>query len=99
MLVTFHSKAYADITMFGEVAVGLLKMMGLSGTVPSAIQPEDIPPALERLKQALQAGGLRPAPSAGDEEKPPVSLTQRATPLIRLLEASAEAHCQVMWDK
>ncbi|MHB1236388.1 MAG: DUF1840 family protein, partial [Gallionella sp.] len=28
MLVTFTTKAYADITMFGDVALALLKMMG-----------------------------------------------------------------------
>jgi len=38
MLVTFTTKAYADITMFGDVAVAMLKMMGYSGTVPSAIR-------------------------------------------------------------
>jgi hypothetical protein len=41
MLVTFTTEAYADITMFGDVAVALLKMMGHSGTVPSAIRAED----------------------------------------------------------
>jgi hypothetical protein len=97
MLVTFHSKAYADITMFGEVAVSLLKMMGHSGTVPSAIQPEDIPSALERLKEALRRAEQASLPASGEE--PPVSLPNRAMPLIKLLEASAAANCQVMWDK
>lgn len=98
MLVTFHSKAYADITMFGEVAVSLLKMMGHSGTVPSAIEPEDIPQALERLKEALRRAAPAASPSSGEGDEPPVSLPQRAMPLIQLLEASAAANCQVMWD-
>ena len=50
MLVAFKSDAYADIIMFGDVAQQLLKMMGHSGTVPSAIQADDVPAALERLK-------------------------------------------------
>jgi len=33
MLVTFTTDAYADITMFGDVALTLLKMMGHSKTV------------------------------------------------------------------
>ena len=49
MLVTFSCPVYADITMFGDVAVRLLKMMGHSGTVPSAIVAADVPAALERL--------------------------------------------------
>ena len=32
MLATFTTKAYANITMFGDVAVTLLKMIGHSGT-------------------------------------------------------------------
>ena len=34
MLVTFTTDVHADITMFGEVGVAMLKMMGHSGTVP-----------------------------------------------------------------
>ncbi len=37
MLVTFTCKAYADITMFGDIALGMLRMMGHSETVPGAI--------------------------------------------------------------
>ena len=55
MLVTFTTKAYADITMFGDVALSMLKMMGHSGTVPSAIRAADVPAALSRLKAAIDA--------------------------------------------
>ena len=41
MLVRFNSDA-GIITMFGDVAVTLLKMMGQSGAVPGAIRPEDM---------------------------------------------------------
>lgn len=37
MLVTFTTNAYADITMFGNIALAMLKMMGQSGTVPGTI--------------------------------------------------------------
>lgn len=99
MLVTFHSKAYADITMFGEVAVSLLKMMGLSGDVPSAIQAEEIPAALEKLKTALNRAEESALPKRGEGDEPPaVALSQRAMPLIKLLEASVAANTHVMWD-
>lgn len=100
MLVTFRSKAYADITMFGEVAVQLLRMMGHSGTVPGALMPEDIPAALEKLRASLQRqqASQQPAGSA-DEDEPPVTLSHRAMPLIELLEAAQKADTQVMWDK
>ena len=54
MLVTFSCSAYADITMFGDVAVRLLKLMGHSGTVPGAILAEDVQAALECLVAADQ---------------------------------------------
>lgn len=107
MLVTFHSKAYADITMFGDVAQSLLKMMGLSGTIPSALLAADIPAALEQLQAALaraQAAEAKAAAQAEEEgeeaeEKPErVSVSHRALPLIALLEAAGKANCDVMWD-
>ncbi len=103
MLVKFDSDV-GSITMFGDIAVTLLKFMGHSGTVPSAILADDIPGALKRLESAL-AGA--PAPSAGhskhnsqdqdEEREPPVSLRQRAHPLMELLTRAAERGCDVTW--
>ncbi|HEX7081707.1 MAG TPA: DUF1840 domain-containing protein [Gammaproteobacteria bacterium] len=103
MLVTFKTKAYANITMFGDVAVKLLRMMGHSGTVPSAILADDVPAALERLKRAVAEEKSRAAAEPrderpDDEQEPPVSLANRALPLIELLEAAVERHADVMWE-
>ncbi len=101
MLVTFSCPAYADITMFGDVAVRLLKMMGHSGTVPSALLAEDIQAALERLQAAIEAEEQLPESeesAQGDDDEPAVSLPHRALPLIELLKAAAKAKCNVMWD-
>ena len=98
MLVTFTCKAYADITMFGEVAVSLLKMMGHSGSVPGALSAEDVPAALQKLRQALVELALEERHETGDDDEPPVSLNNRALTLIKLLEAAADAHTHVMWD-
>lgn len=101
MLVTFSCPAYADITMFGEVAAHLLKLMGHSGTVPSALLAEDVAPALERLRAAIAAHHPPPEPEHSedtDDDEPVVSLSHRALPLLELLEAAAKANCNVMWD-
>jgi hypothetical protein len=101
MLVTFTCPAYADITMFGDVAIRLLKMMGHSATVPGALAAEDIRPALDRLVAAVRVEeqSAEPATSGGDDDdEPPVSLSHRALPLIELLKAAAEKPCSVMWD-
>lgn len=98
MLVKFESKA-GSFVMFGEVAVGLLKMMGHSGTVPSAIMAEDIPAALQRLESALAARGEEPADAGGGEGESSTSLRVRAFPLLELLRRAAERGWNVQWDK
>jgi hypothetical protein len=108
MLVTFRSQAYADITMFGDIAVKLLTMMGHSGTVPGAILAEDVPAALDHLKKALaedrSATVAAPAEkNVKDEDEEskeiPVSLVQHAFPLLELLKAAAGAQRDVMWER
>ena len=106
MLVTFRTKAYANITMFNDVAKQLLELMGLSGTIPSAIKAEDVPAAVARLETALaqrQANepGESPedADSRDDYDAPrKVTLSQRAVPLLELLRAAAAKKSDVMWD-
>ena len=100
MLVRFDSEV-GGITMFGDIAVALLKMMGHSGSVPSAILADEIPGALARLKTALGSGAASaPVPSRPkreDNKEPPVSLKQRAHPLIDLLTRAAKHGCDVTW--
>ncbi len=105
MLVTFQSKAWSNITMFGDVAVTLLKMMGHSGTVPSALLAADIPAAIARLQQRLatvpeneRRQDIRPADRDADAPAP-VGLRQRAHPLIELLSAAARQGNDVIWNE
>jgi hypothetical protein len=100
MLVKFDSEA-GSFTMNGDIAVQLLKAMGHSGTVPSAILAKDIPGALARLKSAVDAGpkAATQAPDTDEKEKKEiqVSLRQRAFPLIDLLTRAADKGAEVMW--
>lgn len=98
MLVTFTCDANENIIMFGDVAVRLIKMMGQSGVVPSAILAADVPEALERLTQAIQKEKVHPFSEVNLEEKdPPVSLGHRALPLIQMLQNAVKSHCDVLW--
>lgn len=106
MLVTFHSKAWSSISMFGDVAITLLKMAGHSGTVPSAMLAADIPSALARLEHKLSTTevedteGESARPDAEDADTPPaVGLRMRAHPLIQLLSAAARQKCDVTWEE
>jgi len=109
MIVTFRSKAHADIMMFGDIAVNLLKLMGHSGTVPGALLAEEVPTALDHLRKAIAAhkavahkatvDGESDSAQDDDSGERTVNLTHRALPLIELLEASVTAKCDVMWDQ
>lgn len=101
MLVIFSCPAYANITMFGEVAIQLLKLMGHSGKVPSCIGADDVPAALGSLQAALDAESKSEEEgTVHDEEndEPAVSLAHRAVPLIEMLNAAIGEQCYVMWD-
>lgn len=94
MLVTFKTDAHADIIMFGDIALELLKMMGHSATVPGAILAADIPAALGRLKTAIDL--KRALPSNSNDTS--VSIVHRALPLIDLLSSAAKTESDVMWE-
>lgn len=97
MLVRFDSKA-GQIKMFGDVAVKLLRLMGQSGAIPGAILAADIPAAVQRLRQSV---GMEPAGAAektADEGDAPVALSQRAFPLIELLDRAANSGADVIWE-
>lgn len=95
--MTFTTDAYADITMFGDVALKMLKMMGHSATVPGAILAEDIPAALDQLTIAINAEKISPQIQNEDEDEQVVSMAHRGLPLINLLTAAIKANCNVMW--
>ena len=99
MLVRFDSEV-GSVTMFGDVAVTVLKMMGHSGTVPSALLAADIPAALQQLKSGLAMtsddNDVR-AENKQDDKQPPVSLRQRAFPLVELLERAAARGVDITW--
>ncbi|HYE34524.1 DUF1840 domain-containing protein [Methylocaldum sp.] len=103
MLVTFDSPV-GRVTMFGDVAAQLIRMMGHSGTVPSAVLAEDVPEALANLKRALAAVDStkvieESVENETDDKEVLVSLRNRAFPLIKLLEDAVRLHCGVMWEQ
>ncbi|EPI4954805.1 TPA: DUF1840 domain-containing protein [Vibrio parahaemolyticus] len=106
MLITFRCRSYANVTMFGDIALEMIKMMGHSGTVPGSISAQDVPDALSKLTSALSAKNAAeenlPTDVDVDEEEeqvePEVSLGRRAFPLIELLKSAIKEECEVMWD-
>lgn len=88
-----------NITMFGDTALHMIKLMGHSEAVPGAILAKDLPSALNRLKTALSTEKTTPLINENDdEEETTVSITHRALPLVNLLDAAARTGCDLMWD-
>jgi hypothetical protein len=99
MLVEFKSDA-GNMTMFGDVAVSMLKMMGQTGALPGALLAKDVPAALERLKRGAAVAPAAPGSGSGeDKDEPKVSLKQRAFPLVELLERCVKMNCNLIWEE
>ena len=96
MLIEIEGENTGRITMFGDAATRLLKMMGQSGQPEGAIREEDVPAALASLKDAL-AHLQEPEAEEDEDGELPVSLSKRAKPLIDLLESGIEKGGYVMW--
>ena len=99
MLITFKTKSYANIMMFGEVGLKLLKMMDYGVSVPGGIIAEDVPQALSNLQRQLESviDVVEPAGDAEDDQ-PAVSLHTRALPLIELLQSAVADQNNVRWE-
>ena len=100
MTVTFKSAATGNITMLGDVAKKVLKMMGQSGNVPGAMRSADIPRAIDKLQTSLTKMDPAEADTLNDDDESDatISMTVRAQPLIKLLQSAKAAGADVIWE-
>jgi hypothetical protein len=107
MIVTFSSKAAGDVIMFGDVAHRLMKIMGKEADAKGIITVEQLPEAIAHLRAAIAADKEARAAQAAEDEvngdhgdtgRPaPISLAQRAVPLLELLEWAHKKQKPVVW--
>lgn len=108
MITVFRSKASGDVIMFGDVAQRLLEIMGKKAGAQGIITVEQIPAAIALLEAAVAADkeerrDVAPEDypefetAADGRRRPWVSLAQRATPLLELLQWSAKKKVPVTW--
>ena len=108
MIVIFQSRAAGDVIMFGDVAYKLMEVMGKEPGPKGIVTVEQLPDAIARLKAALAADKIRHDELAASDapkfekapdgsERPLVSLTQRAVPLIELFEVALKKQAAVVW--
>lgn len=95
-MVRFQTKNHADVVMFDSVAAKMLELMGHSGTIPGALDENEVATALSRLESAVS----KPAAQSGDDwNGDSVSLSHRVQPLIDLLTTANNAQNHVIWEK
>lgn len=99
-LVTFRSRAASAIIMHAQTAQRLLEIIGKPMAERGVITSEQVEEALSRLLAAVErekASGVpaQDSDAAGGEH--PVSLRQRAFPLVEMLRAARKRHVDVTW--
>lgn len=99
MLIEFTGESTGNVVMFGKVATQLLKMMGQSGNVEGAIRAPDVPAALQKLKEALDAAPTVDQDKEDEDGETEIGIHTRAIPLIDLLEESIAEDSYVMWKQ
>ncbi|MFT4582111.1 MAG: hypothetical protein ACI915_005167 [Gammaproteobacteria bacterium] len=101
MPITFKSKHSPNILMLESVALQMIKMMGRNGSVPSALSADDVPAALDKLRQQIDLQAAQSGRGDEDEQENDrdVSVAHRALPLINMLVAAVEHGDHVIWDR
>ena len=108
MIITFQSQASADVMMFGDVAKHMMEVIGKEPADKGIVTVEDLPAAIAKLKAAIAADKAaragRPADAQPEYETAPdgrqrpfVSVSQRALPLVELFEWSLKREVPVVW--
>ena len=107
MLVTFSSKAAADVLMLSEHAKPILRIAGIMVEDPFPVRgvfsTEILPVAIARIEHAMAQETRQPQDDDEDDAKPHpvdqhVGLRQRAFPLLELLVKANKAGMPVMWE-
>ena len=108
MLITFKSRASADVTMLVDTAKYILGVLGKPLGERGVITAAQVPDALARLDAAIEAGKkhedlLRHNGSAAlhhserDTHPEVIRIDQRAWPIREMLRESRDANSDVMW--
>ena len=105
MIVTFQSAAAGDVIMFGDVANRMMEIMGKEADAKGIVTVEQLPEAIARLQAAIAADKAQRAGVAEEDlpqteaggKRPFVSLAQRATPLLDLLQWAQKKGKPVVW--
>lgn len=107
-LITFKSRASADITMVADTAKTIMNIIGKPLGERGVITIEELPQALARIDAAMHAGkdhegdlarraaGSTPH-SMADAPAEEITIDQRAWPMREMLRESRDLGSEVVW--
>lgn len=104
MIVRFVSSETGELIMFAEVAHQLFAVMGKEGTARGVFTVEEMLPAAQALRRAVERGKALEAKQEPEEEEAgkeePIALGQRAWPFIDMLERTARRgkDANILWE-
>lgn len=111
MLIVFHSKSAAEVLMFGNHALPILRAAGKkleSDELPErgVITREQLPAAIEGIERAMAISKETEEGSETDDDNDdkvhpisePVSFRRRAYPLLAMLRLANEKQEDVQWE-
>jgi hypothetical protein len=99
MTYRFRTKSSGDVLMLEPGGDAVLQAMGIPPAPKGIIEPHAMPAAFKALEVAL-AQDVAPAahPDTGDGEAAvPVSLRQRAWPLLDMMRRAHQANEPIVW--
>lgn len=108
MLITFYSKVDADIVMLGSHAQPLLALIGKEAGKRGVLTPAEIPLARQQIQAAIATARSTESLNTTQQEinavdhdiekTMAVSLSQRAFPLLAMLERAEKMNEAVLWE-
>lgn len=104
MLVRFISSETGEILMFAEAARPLLQAIGKETTARGTFTQAEMAAAAQVLREAVQRAEAPPQDDEFDEtgkkKEPVVALSQRAWPLIDMLDRTSRggARANIVWE-
>ena len=110
MLYKFKSKATADLIMLEASGKQILRIIGKEPVPKGIVEVAEMPEAIEALRRAVQeeedalaqikaqkAQDTDEAKSPATDREQTVSLRQRATPFIEMLQRAHKAGKDLVW--
>ena len=110
-MIRFQSDAAGDVLMLDAPAAEILRAIGRSGSTQGVLMPEQLQGAILALEAAVARAEAEPAPAPQADQaeevpdetadpwprQPPVSLRQRAYPVLEMLRCAWAQKKRITW--